>query len=66
MCHGDLIPGFPQHPHRGFETVPLACRGYIDYADSKGPCARFGKGDLQWMTAGRGIVYSEMFPLRQR
>jgi len=66
MYHGDRIPGFPQHPHRGFETVTLARRGYIDHADSMGACARFGEGDLQWMTAGRGIVHSEMFPLRQR
>ena len=66
MYHGDQIPGFPRHPHRGFETVTLARRGYIDHADSMGACARFGEGDLQWMTAGRGIVHSEMFPLRQR
>ncbi len=66
MYHGDRIPGFPQHPHRGFETVTVARRGYIDHADSMGACARFGEGDLQWMTAGRGIVHSEMFPLRQR
>lgn len=66
MYHGDKVPGFPQHPHRGFETVTLARRGYIDHADSMGACARFGQGDLQWMTAGRGIVHSEMFPLRQQ
>ncbi len=66
MYHGDKVPGFPQHPHRGFETVTLARRGYIDHADSMGACARFGEGDLQWMTAGRGIVHSEMFPLRQQ
>lgn len=66
MYHGDRIPGFPQHPHRGFETVTVARRGYIDHADSMGACARFGEGDLQWMTAGRGIVHSEMFPLREK
>jgi len=66
MCHGDRIPGFPQHPHRGFETVTLACRSYINHADSECACARFGEGDLQWMTAGRGIVHSEMFPSRPR
>ena len=63
MYHGDVVPGFPQHPHRGFETVTVARRGYIDHSDSLGATARFGKGDVQWMTAGRGIVHSEMFPL---
>ncbi len=63
MYHGDRVPGFPPHPHRGFETVTLARRGYIDHHDSLGAAARFGKGDVQWMTAGRGVVHSEMFPL---
>ncbi|MBT3331325.1 MAG: pirin family protein [Rhodospirillaceae bacterium] len=66
MYHGDRVPGFPQHPHRGFETVTVARHGFIDHADSMGACARFGEGDLQWMTAGRGIVHSEMFPLRKK
>ncbi len=66
MYHGDLIPGFPRHPHRGFETVTLARRGYIDHSDSLGAKARFGHGDCQWMTAGRGIEHSEMFPLVKR
>ncbi len=63
MYHGDVVPGFPRHPHRGFETVTLARRGLIDHADSLGARSRFGDGDVQWMTAGRGIVHSEMFPL---
>ena len=66
MYHGDVIPGFPRYPHRGFEIVTLARRGYIDHSDSLGAKARFGHGDCQWMTAGRGIEHSEMFPLVNR
>src|SRR5262249_11886458 len=61
--HGDRIPGFPQHPHRGFETVTLARKGFIDHSDSLGATARFGHGDVQWLTAGAGIQHCEMFPL---
>lgn len=63
MYHGDRVPGFPAHPHRGFETITLARQGYIDHSDSLGATARFGHGDIQWMTAGKGIVHCEMFPL---
>ena len=63
MYHGERVPGFPSHPHRGFETVTIARRGLIDHSDSMGAAARFGRGDVQWLTAGKGIVHSEMFPL---
>ena len=57
------VPGFPQHPHRGFETVTYVRTGFCDHSDSLGATARFGRGDTQWMTAGKGIVHCEMFPL---
>jgi quercetin 2,3-dioxygenase len=63
MYHGNIVPGFPRHPHRGFETITIVRKGLIDHADSMNASARFGGGDVQWMTAGRGINHSEMFPL---
>ncbi|MEO7338960.1 MAG: pirin family protein [Caldimonas sp.] len=63
MYHGMTVPGFPSHPHRGFETVTIVRKGLTDHSDSLGAAARFGGGDVQWLTAGRGIVHAEMFPL---
>ncbi|HMK68143.1 MAG TPA: pirin family protein [Stellaceae bacterium] len=57
---GDYIAGFPDHPHRGFETVTYLIAGRMRHADNKGHAGLLGPGSVQWMTAGRGIVHSEM------
>ena len=57
---GDYIAGFPQHPHRGFETVTYLLAGRMRHEDSAGHQGVIEPGGIQWMTAGRGIVHSEM------
>jgi len=56
----DYIAGFPAHPHRGFETVTYMLDGRMQHKDSGGNTGDLGPGDVQWMTAARGIVHSEM------
>lgn len=61
----DYIAGFPDHPHRGFETVTYMIHGAMEHRDSVGNQGRLRPGSAQWMTAGRGIVHSEM-PKQER
>ena len=56
----DYMPGFPSHPHRGFETVTYMLDGAVDHQDSLGNHGHLGPGSAQWMTAGHGIIHSEM------
>jgi redox-sensitive bicupin YhaK (pirin superfamily) len=56
----DYLAGFPMHPHRGIETVTYMLAGRVDHKDSLGNSGTLGAGDLQWMTAGRGIMHEEM------
>lgn len=61
----DYVKGFPDHPHRGFETVTYMLEGAMEHRDSLGNRGRLGPGSAQWMTAGRGIIHSEM-PKQER
>ncbi|HEY3595878.1 MAG TPA: pirin family protein [Polyangiaceae bacterium] len=61
----DYVAGFPSHPHRGFETVTYMIHGAMEHRDSLGNHGRLGPGSTQWMTAGHGIVHSEM-PQQER
>jgi len=56
----DYLAGFPEHPHRGFETVTYMLAGRMRHRDNQGNTGLLGPGGVQWMTAGRGIVHSEM------
>ncbi|MGF6861957.1 redox-sensitive bicupin YhaK (pirin superfamily) [Rhodobacteraceae bacterium MBR-64] len=56
----DFLRGFPWHPHRGIETITYVLHGSVDHGDSLGNSGRLGAGDVQWMTAGSGILHQEM------
>jgi len=56
----DYRRGFPWHPHRGIETITYVLKGTVDHGDSLGNSGSLGAGDIQWMTAGRGILHQEM------
>ncbi|HMY36774.1 MAG TPA: pirin family protein, partial [bacterium] len=56
----DYMAGFPWHPHRGIETITYVLAGNVDHKDSLGNAGSLGAGDVQWMTAGSGILHQEM------
>lgn len=56
----DFLPGFPWHPHRGIETITYVVTGDVEHGDSLGNQGTIGPGDVQWMTAGSGIIHQEM------
>ena len=57
---GDYLAGFPWHPHRGIETITYVLAGSVEHGDSMGNSGSIGAGDVQWMTAGSGIIHQEM------
>ena len=57
---GAKSPGFPNHPHRGFSTLTYMLKGHMNHSDNQGNAGRVGAGGFQWMTAGRGIIHSEV------
>ena len=56
----DYLAGFPWHPHRGIETITYVLAGTVEHGDSLGNAGTLGAGDVQWMTAGSGIIHQEM------
>jgi redox-sensitive bicupin YhaK (pirin superfamily) len=56
----DYLPGFPWHPHRGMETITYVLEGEVEHGDSLGNRGVIAAGDIQWMTAGSGIIHQEM------
>src|SRR3954469_9903588 len=56
----DFLKGFPWHPHRGIETITYVLSGTVEHGDSLGNTGTLGSGDIQWMTAGSGIIHQEM------
>ena len=60
IIHADYIKGFPWHPHRGIETITYMLLGEVEHGDSMGNKGVIRSGDVQWMTAGSGIIHQEM------